>query len=177
MLRACLVSCVLLLAACGTGRFHVSKFPDQPFGKFGPVVVEPVRVSPTAVLGDGARELADGAASQVTNLMAAEFANAGGMAASNGLRLRAAIIELDPGSQVARYLLGFGSGKGHIALDVSFVDDRGAVVAAGTAKGTVSGGFFGGVIERAYERAADAVVSFHRRNREEVVSRPPAAPE
>lgn len=154
------VAILLLPASCGTGRFLVKMAPAQPLASYGTVVVDTFDVAAGAQLDDEGKALAAGAALQIKGLLLPRFpAPAVG---ARQLRLRGSVTELDPGSRTARFFLGLGVGKGHIALDVSFVDDRGAVVARGRALGTVSGGTWGGELEDAYERAADAVVRFCR---------------
>lgn len=80
------------------------------------------------------------------------------------------LVGFDPGSQAARYWVGFGAGQGTIVAEVSFLNEAGTVIAKGAAWGTVSGGWFGGSLNSAGRRVAKAVVDFVDDNYDAVTS-------
>lgn len=158
MKRLILAILPLLLAACGGAReFRVQQQPTGPLGSFGALVVQPFAIEdpPDPVVREKALKMAQLVTNEVRERLTPKFDKGG-----STLTIQGRLVGFDPGSQAARYWAGFGAGEGSIVVEVTFVDEAGAVVAKGAAFGSVTGGWFGGSLNSAGKRAAKAVVDF-----------------
>lgn len=147
-----------LLAACGGSReFRVTQPPAQPFRSFGALQVQPFTIEEPrdATVKEKALRMAALITNEVRERLAGKFAQGG-----RTITVQGRLIGFDPGSQAARYWVGFGAGEGSIVAEVTFLDESGTPVAKGAAWGTVSGGWFGGSLNSAGRRVAKAVVDF-----------------
>lgn len=160
----------LFLASCGTSKFLVIKAPEQPFGPFGTVVVDPFAVESQETMDAAAKAIAVDAASQMTTLLVAGFKDSLVSGCARQLRVKGSLKIVNAGSRAARYWLGMGAGEGRLTYDVSFVDEKNAVLARGLAQGTVRSGWGGGDLESANQRAASAITAFYRENKDAVVA-------
>jgi hypothetical protein len=61
------------------------------------------------------------------------------------LEIQPKVVEFDKGSRTARYLVGFGAGKGHLDVECKFLNrETQTVIAEGTFITELKGGLFGG---------------------------------
>ncbi len=72
--------------------------------------------------------------------------------APGSLNIQTKLTEFYPGSRAARYLVGFGAGKGRMGITTTLVDgDSGDVIGEANIYCSVSGGWGGGSFRKAYE--------------------------
>jgi uncharacterized protein DUF4410 len=164
----------LLLSACGGSRdFRVEQPPSEAFASYGALQVQPFTIEEPrdAVVREKALKMAELLTNEVRDRLAGRFDKGG-----RTLVVQGRLVGFDPGSQAARYWVGFGAGEGSIVAEVTFLNESGKAVAKGAAWGTVSGGWFGGSLNSAGRRVAKAVVDFVNDNYDAVTSVPSAAP-
>lgn len=152
---------LLLLAGCGVAEFKEDGPPPAPFPRFGSVEV---RVAPVELdVPPEVRPELEGFAASLParigeRLRKRNLLADGGRALVVDLR----IVSYDPGSQTARYLVGFGAGGASIEARTEFRDGE-TRLGSGVARGTVWGGLFGGSVSTAHDNVARAVVDYVER--------------
>ena len=72
-------------------------------------------------------------------------------------------MQFSPGSQVARWGLGFGAGKGSLAIEGKFYDVAGNELASVRSEGEIAGGFLGGSFSEASDKAADELAEYAKK--------------
>jgi Domain of unknown function (DUF4410) len=83
-----------------------------------------------------------------------------GFTRGDELTLRYRFIQFDEGSRVARYVIGFGAGKGKMTAEVVFTDRSGNELAKIHVEGEISMGFLGGDFDQAISAAARKVADY-----------------
>jgi hypothetical protein len=152
---------VLPLTACGAKEFRVQQPPSGPLNTFGQVEVLPFTIELPAEIQPEhraqANELLLTVRKRLTDRLTSSelFSDSG-----RKLTLTGKLTSFDPGSQAARYIIGFGAGSGEIVAEVTFSDESGNTIARGSAVGGVTAGFGGGSINTAARRLADAIYKF-----------------
>jgi hypothetical protein len=82
------------------------------------------------------------------------------------LAVEAELFEFDPGSRAARYVVGFGAGKGKIGYHIVLTDAATSeTMSSFDAYGTLSMGVFGGDISTAYDQCVKAVIAYLNDNK------------
>jgi hypothetical protein len=168
---------VLSLTACGAKEFKVQQVPSVPLSTFGQVELLPFTVDLAAEsepeLRAQANELLLAVRKRLNDRLSSSklFSDSG-----KKLIITGKLISFDPGSQAARYIIGFGAGSGEIVTEVTFADESGEMVARGSAVGGVSAGWFGGNVNSAAKRLADAIFKFIAANHESVAEPAPVTP-
>jgi len=163
------LSCIvpLLVISCGSRSVTVQQKPSSPFKNFGQVVVVPFTVDGEDKLGLKEKTEAIGVAASITQYLRERLEGKvwfkGG---GETLTIKGLVVGFDPGSQAARYFIGFGAGSGEIIVDAVFSDTSGTQVARANAKGSVSGGLLGGSTSSACDRVAKAIMDFIKANYE-----------
>jgi hypothetical protein len=76
------------------------------------------------------------------------------------LKIAWSFSEFDPGSRTLRYLVGFGAGKGKIAVHARFLDQKGQEIGAVDGSATVVMGALGGSYDSALRKCADEVARY-----------------
>lgn len=168
MSRIAVLAAASMLGACGGSRdFRVTQAPAEPFRSYGALQVQPFTIEEPrdAVVREKALRMAALITSEVRERLAGRFEKGG-----RPIVIQGRLVGFDPGSQAARYWVGFGAGEGSIVAEVTFLNESGTVVAKGAAWGTVSGGWFGGSLNSAGRRVAKAVVDFVDDNHAAVTS-------
>lgn len=148
-----------LVVGCGSSQFLSRQEPVKPFGGFGSVEIREFRNQAVGLPADAAAQ-AEAFVRTLPLRVREKLAKEGRFTAGAGpaLVIEGYLSAFDPGSQMARYIIGFGAGSGEIRAEVYFRDTEGGLVADGTARGTVWGGFFGGTLGEAEDRVARAIV-------------------
>ncbi len=162
------IAAAALMAACGGSRdFRVTQAPADPFRSYGALQVQPFSIEEPRdpAVREKAIRMAALITSEVRERLSGRFEKGG-----RPIVVQGRLVGFDPGSQAARYWIGFGAGEGSIVAEVTFLNDSGTVVAKGAAWGTVSGGWFGGSLNSAGRRVAKAVVDFVDDNYDAVAS-------
>ena len=171
--RFLLPAALAFLSACGTKQFNVQQVPSEPFKGFGQFEITPFAVELPADAEPERRAEANEFALAIRNRLAARLKGSERFAGQGRtLVIKGNIVGFDPGSQMARYFVGFGAGSGEIVADVTLANEAGDPVAKGAAVGGVSMGLFGGNISSAARRLADASYGFILDNYETVEARP-----
>jgi uncharacterized protein DUF4410 len=80
------------------------------------------------------------------------------------LKIKWQFKALDEGNRALRYFVGFGAGKGKIAVQARFFDERGRELATVQSEGTIAMGAFGGSYDTALSECADAIAKYARAN-------------
>jgi hypothetical protein len=163
----------LLLAACGGSReFRVTQAATEPLRAFAQAELVPFTVEGLDRMDEKSRGRARDMAAEISGELGARLQSGAYFKGSGRkLRIEGRLVEVDPGSQAARYFLG--AGKGEIVADVTFTNPDGGTVARGFASGTVSGGWYGGSLKSAAKRVAKAIVDFIDDNYERALPAPP----
>jgi hypothetical protein len=78
----------------------------------------------------------------------------------SGMKIIWSFSEFDEGSRALRYFVGFGAGKGKIAVHATFLDQKGQVIGAVDGFGTVVMGAFGGSYDSALRECAYEVARY-----------------
>lgn len=73
-------------------------------------------------------------------------------------------IKFDEGDRALRYLVGFGAGKGEMAVEAKFIDANGTHLATVESEGEITMGVFGGSFDDAIENAAAELHEFAVKN-------------
>ncbi len=160
---------LLPCAACGTPEFRATKAPGEPLNGFLQVEVSPIRLDfpgqQDAEVLDDARMIAETLLTRLTHRLAKSklFDHPG-----RKLIVQGRMVGFEPGSQAARYFIGFGAGKGTLDVEVSLLDEAGSLVAQGTVSADVWCGLFGGSVKGLGKDVADSVFAFIRTHYKEV---------
>lgn len=81
------------------------------------------------------------------------------------LQIQSVLLSYEKGSQAARYLVGFGSGKASCAVQCTFIDKRtGKQVLKANFEGELSMGLFGGSSKEAAGKVLDEIVTYLKKN-------------
>lgn len=73
-------------------------------------------------------------------------------------------LQANEGSQLKRWAIGVGSGKGSVTIESVFYDQAGNELSRIHSGGEISGGLFGGTFKEAVERAAEETADYAREN-------------
>ena len=82
----------------------------------------------------------------------------------DGLTIRYRFIQYNKGSRAARYIVGFGAGKGSMTIETVFLDRDGNELARIENGGEISMGFFGGSFNEAVDKAAKETAEYAQLN-------------
>ncbi|MEM8988225.1 MAG: DUF4410 domain-containing protein [Pseudomonadota bacterium] len=149
------VVAILLVAACASGTTMVSA-PAETGQSFSNVKIvagdDTVGIDPKA--GQRFEET-------LSNLL---FGEHGRFSRGEGMTIKYRFIQYDEGSQVARYLIGLGAGKGELTTEITFLDSEGNEMAKIQAGGQIIGGLFGGSFTQAVDRAAMEAADYANEN-------------
>jgi len=158
----------LSLAACGSQVYKPELEPSKPFGGFGRAEIRElkVRVANLDTLPPEVQTEIRSAARNFPDRLAARLKKKQLLSGDSGKTLIIAgeLVEYDPGSQTARWMIGFGAGSGMVTAVIHFAEDDGTDIARGNALGTVAGGFLGGAIDSAVDRMVEAIVKYIEKN-------------
>ena len=81
------------------------------------------------------------------------------------LKITGEIVKFEKGSRAMRYIVGMGTGKTKLAIDVKFIDVKtGAIVLQQLVDGDVSKGIFGGNSAETRSEVADEIVKIAKKN-------------
>jgi hypothetical protein len=81
------------------------------------------------------------------------------------LKISGEVVKFDKGSRTMRYLVGMGTGKSKLVVNVKFVDAKtGETVLESTVDGDTSHGFFGGDSANVRTEVADEIVKVMKKN-------------
>ncbi|MHA2054788.1 MAG: DUF4410 domain-containing protein [Candidatus Hodarchaeales archaeon] len=106
------------------------------------------------------------ASEHITKKVSSYLKKEWGSEGTKELKVQAELFMFNPGSKAARYLIGFGAGKGKIGYHVKLLDgNTNDLVAAFDAYGTLAMGVFGGDIGVAYDQCATAIIKYMQSNR------------
>lgn len=95
------------------------------------------------------------------NALARElYAAEGGFVQGPELTIKWRFVQFNGGSQAARYFLGFGAGKGSLAVQAKFYDGSGNELASIQSEGEISAGVFGGSMDEAIDKCASEIATY-----------------
>jgi TolB-like protein len=81
------------------------------------------------------------------------------------LKISGEVVKFDKGSRTMRYLVGMGTGKSKLVVNVKFVDAKtGETVLEATVDGDTSHGIFGGDSANVRSEVADEIVKVMKKN-------------
>jgi hypothetical protein len=81
------------------------------------------------------------------------------------LKISGEVVKFDKGSRTMRYLVGMGTGKSKLVVNVKFVDAKtGETVLESTVDGDTSHGIFGGDSANVRSEVADEIVKVMKKN-------------
>lgn len=80
------------------------------------------------------------------------------------LTIKWQFVQYDEGSRAKRYFIGFGAGKGSLAIQAKFYDGSGKELATIQSEGEISMGAFGGSFDSAIEKCAEEIATYARQN-------------
>jgi len=81
------------------------------------------------------------------------------------LKISGEVVKFDKGNRAMRYMIGMGTGKTKIIVNVKFIDAKtGAVVLEQIVDGDISKGIFGGNNADARSEVADEIVKIAKKN-------------
>lgn len=138
------VPALLLLVACATGTTTVLKTPKERRS------FETVKIVRMADTVDVDPEIGAYFESQLKDYLYSKAKFIPG----EGLTLQIRFIQLDKGSRAARYVFGFGAGKGTMTIEGIYLDADGNELSRVHVGGEISAGFFGGDFKEAVNQAA-----------------------
>jgi hypothetical protein len=142
-LMVCVLA-LLLLAACATGTTTVLRTPQE---KRSFEAVRIVRMNDTV---DVDPEVGAYFERQLKDYLYGKAQFKPG----EDLTLQIRFIQLDKGSRAARYMFGFGAGKGTMTIEGVYLDADGNELSRIQVGGEISAGFFGGDFKEAVNQAA-----------------------
>lgn len=146
---------LFLLCACGAGRTLILQ-PAQSGHVFPAAELQ--HNGSTAEVPD---EVIEAFETRVTEKLAE-----GGLPEGPELKLLYRFIQLEEGSQLARWFWGGigNAGEGSLTIEVFYRDDSDIVLAQIQAEGRIGSGAFGGSFKDALNRAADEVAEYTLKN-------------
>jgi hypothetical protein len=138
------------LAGCATGNTTVVAAPAAQTQHFQAVRIEQ---------GQNAVE-ADAAQISLFETTLRQRLTAAGFSDGEGLTVRYRVTEYHPGNRAARYFAGPFAGKGHLMIEVVYLDQSGAELSRINVGGEISMGAFGGDFGGATRQAAEEASQF-----------------
>jgi Domain of unknown function (DUF4410) len=102
---------------------------------------------------------------QFKTSLSKELFEKGGFTRGDGLKIQYRFIQFNPGSRVARYVVGFGAGKGSMTVEAKFFDQKGNELAKIQSEGEIIAGAFGGSFNLAVQKTAKEIAEYAKRFR------------
>jgi len=145
---------ILLVQACASGTTTVLA-PAKSEARFSSASIE---------TGDDTVAVEDGLAEYYEEKLREYLYAEDGFSEGDELTIRYRFIQLDKGSRAARYIIGFGAGKGELTIETVFLDSEGVEVARIQSGGEIAVGFAGGSFREAVAKAAEKTADYAREN-------------
>ena len=159
-----LVLAAAVTAGCRPWDFKATEPPTEAFRAYPRVVVQPFLIE-TSDSNQSVREKGLAVARAATTELVGWLKDSNLFGDSGpALVIQGRILGYDEGDQGARFLIGFGAGKGQITAEVTLKDESGRLLARGIAVGDVTGGLIGGNIDVAARYLARGIMEFIREN-------------
>lgn len=146
------LTCMALLAGCGTARTVVLDAPDTDVG-FSEVTI--VARNPTVRVPQSVTDVFESELRQ-------DLFTLGPFSPGTGLELRYSFVSHEEGNRFARWFWGGigNSGEASVTVLVVYLDGDGREVASTQVEGRIGSGFLGGSIEDAIRQAASDVAGY-----------------
>lgn len=160
-----------VLIGCQHWDFNATEGPTQSFNSFAKVEVRPFTIQASEaneLVRLKELELAASVTHELTEWLRDTKLFSG---SGRTLVIQGKVLGFDEGDRALRWVVGMGAGKGRLLAEVSLLDERGAVIAKGTALGTVTEGVFGGDMTGAARYLAKGIMLFIQQNHEAIQAR------
>ena len=145
---------LLLIQACASGTTTVLS-PAESGAKFSSVSI---------ASGDDTVAVEEGLAEYYEEKLREYLYTEDGFSEGDELTIQYRFIQLDKGSRAARYIIGFGAGKGELTIETIFLDADGSEVARIQSGGEIAVGFAGGSFKEAVAKAAEKTADYAKDN-------------
>ncbi len=162
-LSAFLVAC--LIPACVSHPFQLSQAPLKPFGEFDYVRVDQFQTGDLGHLSLSEQLSAKDLAALISRKLHLNLYERGMFTAGSGdvLIITGKLVRFDVGDWSLGYYVG-GEGTGSIAVEMSFVDAEGTVIASGTAVVGMTASAAGGSVANAATALVSSIAEFVENN-------------
>jgi len=170
MKKLIILSCILLIGVgCAPSRMQVMTPINKNLGAFSILEVEEFTSVVPEKLPEGVtNRLTEGVIEEVKNLNVFKEvrpAREGKEVGVSILTLKGRLIEYEKGSQFARWMVGYGAGKGSLTLECEFIDKQtGEVVYKANFIGEIVMGIAGGSIKTAEKSLVKKIAEFIKNN-------------
>ncbi len=150
-----LTACIAVLGGCASGKTYVTQ---PPMTKIVAASVMTEEIAATVAVPDEPRSHFRAALEEQLYQREISFAK------GPDLTIKWQFIQYDEGSRAKRYFVGFGAGKGSLAIQAKFYDDSGKELATIQSEGEISMGAFGGSFDSAIEKCAEEIATYTKKN-------------